>query len=102
MCNYTSRHAWKTYYFNIKIRRQFLMASMEPCKVRRMVAHWSTREQQFGQHFSMINDGQQFSNVTDLNPQKSYASCDPKAVVKLLPLLATISAIFLDLHFFSK
>ena len=27
-------------YFNIKIRRQFSMARMEPCMVRRMVAHF--------------------------------------------------------------
>ena len=40
MCNHTSRHAWKMCYFDIKIRRQFFMASMEPCMVRRMVAHF--------------------------------------------------------------
>ena len=40
MCNHTSRHAWKMCYFNIKIRRQVFMASMEPCMVRRMVAHF--------------------------------------------------------------
>ena len=40
MCNHTSRHAWKMCYFNIKIRRQFFMASMELCMVRRMVAHF--------------------------------------------------------------
>ena len=40
MWNHASRHAWKICYFNIKIRRQFFMASMEPCMVRRMVAHF--------------------------------------------------------------
>ena len=33
MWNHTSRHAWK-------IRRQFFMASMVPCMMRRMVAHF--------------------------------------------------------------
>ena len=40
MWNHTSRHAWKMCYFNLKTRRQFFMASMEPCMVRRMVANF--------------------------------------------------------------
>ena len=35
----TSFHAWKI-YFNLKIPRQFFVASMEPCMVRQIVAHF--------------------------------------------------------------
>ena len=70
MCN----HAWKMCYLNIKIRRQFFMASMKPGMVRRMVAHFGQpgRSQNFQQTLAINENGIEWQ-VTEKFPNSKKA-----------------------------